>query len=144
MSEEIKLYIPAFISVMLTILLVLVFTNELKKKKTEEKVENTSYLLELEKEDSCKESIYTNNIKTYCLKEIYYINNNEKKSLRSVLDQISIEDIILKMKLINDNDEYKLYEDNNSIGNINFKIIQCNNKYIIGSTELVYKDIYCE
>ncbi len=144
MNKEVGLFIPAFISVGLTILLVLIFTNELKLKKETEK-ENVSYILNIEKDDKCEGiNVYTNELSTYCIKEIYY-NGEQKESLRSVLnDKISLEEIINKLSILEENKDYILYEDTSNVGNVYFRILKCNNKYIIGNQDLNYQKEYCE
>ncbi len=145
MKKEVGLYIPAFISIALTILLVLVFTNELKLKKEQNKDPEKSYLLDIEKEENCSGiNVYTNDISTYCIKEIYY-NGEEKISLRSALNErITITEIIEKLSLVKEENNYKLYEDKDNIGNTYFRLLNCNNKYIIGNGDLYYKEEYCK
>ena len=67
--KEVKLYLPAFISVGLVILLVFAMTDEMKKKKAMEQPPVTNkILLELETDSNCTETIpYAKDIYTYCL-----------------------------------------------------------------------------
>jgi hypothetical protein len=147
MKKEVGLFIPAFISIGLMILLVLTMTHELKVKKAKEKETNKiEYVLEIEPKDDCKDvDVYTEDIKTYCIKEIYYNRGKEKTSLRSALQEdITMDFFIKNMELISDKEtKYELYYDTKQ-GSLNFYVLKCNNKYLISTKEIDNPNGYCE
>ena len=143
--REFKLYIPAFISIILCTILALIFGNEMEKKKANDINNSEIYHLEFDIEEVC-DSItpYTDIISTYCIKEIYYVKNDNKKSLRSAFgEEVTIDEILEKMELKHGNN-YLFYTSKDNLGNVKFKIIKCNDKYIIGNNKLEYKEEYCE
>ena len=148
-DREARLYIPAFLSVALCLLLVIVASRDIKARKAQEqnKQEDSNILLKVDIDNNCnaKLNAYTNDIKTFCINEIYYLENNEI-SLRSALQHgLEMDDItkLLELKdIVNDN---SIYEDTNNVSSNGIKIIKCkNNTYIIGNKDLVYSDTYCE
>ncbi len=145
-KSEAHLYIPAFISIILMIILAMIFTQEMKKKNQDETL-NPQPIFEIDKDLECNNQLetYKNDIKTLCIKEIYYIKDEEKNSLRAVLnDQITMESVLKNMELIEENTTYQLYKDANNLSNNTFKILKCNNYYIIGLDNLKYEEGMCD
>lgn len=143
-KNEAMLFVPAFLSIGLMILLALIFTTEMKKKKALNEVKN-DYIIEIEKEDECSSLIsYTNEIKTLCIKEIYYLQNG-KDSLRSALNKIiNMDNLLDKLSVLEKTDNYEIYEDDGVLSKTKFKILVCNNKYIIGLDNLEYNEGLCD
>lgn len=145
-KNEAHLFIPAFISISLMIVLAMIFTSEMKKKNQNE-VLKSHPILEIDEQISCNNQLenYKDNIKTLCIKEIYYLKNEEKNSLRASLnDTITMEEILEKMDIASESEEYILYQDTNNLSNKSFRILNCNNYYIIGLDNLEYKEGMCD
>lgn len=143
-KNEAMLFVPAFLSISLMILLALIFTTEMKKKKAKNEVHN-DYIIEIEKEDECSDLVsYTNDIKTLCIKEIYYLQNG-KDSLRSALNKtINMDNLLDKLNILERTDVYEIYEDNGVLSKTKFRVLTCNNKYIIGLESLEYEEGLCD
>ena len=148
--KQVKLYLPALISLCLILLLTLVFTNELKKKKNnEDNIVNEVISLKIETEElnNCNDlNIYNDYISLYCLKNINVIKGSDKKDLNDALNNnLKIEDLTNNMEKTIDNlTEDIIYIDNKNISNNGLKIIACKNgSYIIGSLNLEYNEKLC-
>ena len=116
----------------------------MKNKKALNEFKN-DYIIEIEKEDECSSLIsYTNDIKTLCIKEIYYLQNG-KDSLRSALNKtINMDNLLDKLSVLEKTDNYEIYEDDGVLSKTKFKILVCNNKYIIGLDNLEYNEGLCD
>lgn len=145
-KNEAHLYIPAFISILLMIILATIFTQEMKKKNQSETLKPQP-IFEIDEDLGCNNQLetYKSNIKTLCIKEIYYLQSEEKTSLRASLnDAITMEDITKKMEIVSENEKYIIYQDTNNLSNKAFRILKCNNYYIIGLNNLEYKEGMCD
>lgn len=147
-----KVYLPAFISLCLILLLALIFLNETKKKKdVNENIDTpTNYNFKIITEElaNCDEkTVYNDYISTYCLKSIKVEKNDITKDLKDYLEELKISDITEVMtKKIDPLTEDIIYtSDDHNLVNNSLKIISCQNgSYIISNNNLEYNSNLCK
>lgn len=55
-----------------------------------------------------------------------------------------MDNLLDKLSIIENTDNYEIYEDDGVLSKTKFKILVCNNKYIIGLDNLEYNEGLCD
>jgi hypothetical protein len=140
--RELKMYLPAFISLGLILGLAIIFLNEKKKMITTPK-EETHYVIITDSTDDADKKTYNDYIYLKGISNIKYNDQDLKDYLKE--DSNGFNNILKLLKQIKENDENTLYIDNNGISNDGLKIVKCNTgSYIIGNKNLEYNENLCQ